>query len=129
MKTIKFVGYLFYRYYSKGPRASIPYFSTMAAMTFLGYIHLMQVLILLDRVNVIPINPSDNKTTKGLTLLLVMLPIYLLMTRLFKKSDVGSLKEKYGRNWDKVFSGNVWLVIYMVLSFALMIVLAFLTKK
>ena len=124
MKTIKFVGYLFYRYYSKGPRANIPYFSTMCSMTLMGFMHLIQILILLDKVSIIPINSSDDKLTKRLIMFLIMVPIYFLMTSLFKKSDIEPLKEKYDYNWDKVFNGNVWLVIYIILSFALIFVLA-----
>ena len=53
-----------------------------------------------------------------------MLPIYIVMTILFKKSDLALLKEKYDRDWDKVFKGNVWLVFYIIASFALLIILA-----
>lgn len=59
---------------------------------------------------------------------LIMLPIYFSMTLLFKKSDIESLKEKYDYNWDKVFKGNVWLLIYIVVSFALIFILAFWRK-
>lgn len=124
MKIIKFVGYLFYRYYSNGPRANIPYFNTTAAMTFLGYMHLMQILILLDKIDLIPIDSSDGKTKKYFIFLLVMLPIYFVMILLFKKSDIKPLKEKYEYNWDKVFKGNVWLVIYIIVSFTLIFILA-----
>jgi hypothetical protein len=124
MKTIKFVGYLFYRYYSKGPRAGIPYFSTMGSMTLLGFMHLMQILILLNKVDLIQRNSTDDGLTKRIIIFFVMLPIYFLMTRLFKKSDIEPLKEKYDKHWDKVFSGNVWLIIYCILSFTLIIVLA-----
>ena len=126
MKTLRFVGYLFHRYYSKGSRANIPYFSTICSMTFLGFIHLMQILVLLDLVIAIPINSAYDKLTKRLILILVMLPIYFLITSLFKKSDIESQKEKYHYDWDKVFRGNVWLVIYIILSFALTIFLAIL---
>jgi hypothetical protein len=128
MKTIKFVGYLFYRYYSKGSRASIPYFSTMGSMTLLGFMHLMQILILLNKGGFIPINNTDDKLTKRIIIFFVMLPIYFLMTRAFKKSDIELLKKKYDNNWDKVFSGNVWLIIYCILSFSLIFVLAFWKK-
>lgn len=124
MKTIKFVGYLFYRYYSTGPRADIPYFSTIGSMTLLCFMHLMQILILLDKVNLIPINSSDNKLAKWLIIFFITLPIYFLMTRLFRKSDIEPLKEKYGYNWDKVFNGNVLLVVYIIVSMALIFVLA-----
>jgi len=128
MKTIKFVGYLFYRYYSKGPRANIPYFSTMGSMTLLGFMHLMQILIVLDKVDLIPISSSDDKPKRYLMMFLVMLPIYFVMTRLFRKSDIEPLKEKYDYNWDKVFKANVLLVIYIIVSFALIFILAFWKK-
>ena len=124
MKTIKFVGFLFYRYYSKGPRASIPYFATLCSMTLLGFFHLMQILILFDKMNLLPLNSSQDKSTKRLLMFIIMLPIYLLMTRLFKKSDIEPLKEKYAYNWDKVFNGSVWLVVYIVVSFSLIFMLA-----
>jgi hypothetical protein len=129
MKTIKFVGYLLHRYYSKGSRANIAYFSTMCTMTFLGFMHLMQMLILLDKSDFIPINFNDNKLAKRIIIFFTMLPIYFLMTRLIKKSDIEPLKEKYNYNWDKVFSANIFLVIYVALSFTLIIVLALWKKN
>ena len=128
MKTIKFVGYLFNRYYSKGPRASISYFSALCSMTLLGFIHLMQILILFDKMDLIPINTTASQLERRLIIFLVLLPFYFLMTRLFKKKEIESLKEKYDYDWDKVFSGNVWLVIYVLLSFALLIILLLLKK-
>jgi len=129
MKTIKFVGYLFYRYYSKGPRASIPYFSAICSMTLLGFMHLMQILILFNKVNLIPINSDENKLTKRLIILIFMLPIYFIMTRLFRKKDIEPLKEKYDYNWDKVYSGNVWLIIYIIISMTLIGILVFWKKN
>ena len=129
MKTIKFVGYLFNRYYSKGPRANIAYFSTMCSMTLLGFMHLMQILVIIDKAKVIPTSSSGDKLTRFITFLVIMTPIYLLMTFLYKKSDYPILKEKYDPNWDKVFKGNVWLVIYIILSFSLIFILTFLFKK
>ena len=128
MKTIKFIGYLFYRYYSKGPRANIPYFSALCSMTLLGFFHLMQLLIVLDKVDLIPTEKTNNIWTKRLIMFLAMLPIYLIMTRLFRKEDIAPLKEKYDYNWDKVFSGNIWLIVYGITSFALIFVLTFLKK-
>lgn len=124
MKTIKFVGYLFYRYYSKGPRANIPYFSTICAMTLLGYIHFFQLLILINKTDLIPTSSEDNKLTKRIIIFFVLLPIYFLMTRLFRKSDIEPLKEKYDYNSDKIFSGRVWLIIYIILSFSMIFILA-----
>lgn len=125
MKTIKFIGYLFHRYYSKGPRANIPYFSAICSMTLLGFMHLMQILILLTSISDI----TTDKLAKRLIVFLTMLPIYFVMTILFKKSDLAPLKEKYDRDWDKVFKGNVWLVFYVIASFTLIIILALWKKQ
>jgi hypothetical protein len=129
MKTIKFVGYLFYRYYSKGPRANIPYFSALCSMTLLGFFHLMQLLIILDKVDLIPIEKTDNIWTKRLVMFLTMLPIYFIMTRLFRTEDLPPLKEKYDSNRDKVFKGNIWLIVYAIISFSLIFALTFLKRR
>ena len=71
MKLIKFVAFLFYRYYSEGKWASsIPYFRTMATMTFLGYINLFQILIILNKVDLLGISLSDSRGTKKVILFL-----------------------------------------------------------
>jgi len=124
VKTIKFVGFLFYRYYSRGQGERNPYFRTVLSMTLLGFFHLMQILILARKVDIIPIKPGDSTSTKRLLIGISMLPIFVIMMLLFKKSDIKSLKEKYDNDWDKVSSGNVWLVVYMLLSFSLIFILA-----
>lgn len=85
----------------------------------------MQILILL---NSIPDITTD-KSAKRLIVFLTMLPIYFVMTILFKKSDLAPLKETYDRDWDKVFKGNVWLVFYVIASFTLIIILALWKKQ
>jgi len=119
LKTIKFIGYLLYRYYSKRQSDSVAYFGTLCSMTLLGSIHLMQILVLINKISLIPGSPSDDQFTTRVIAFLLMLPVYLLMTRLFRKKDIEPLEEKYDKDWDKVFSGYVWLVIYIVLSFTL----------
>ncbi|HYF33453.1 MAG TPA: hypothetical protein VD993_20150 [Chitinophagaceae bacterium] len=125
MKTIRFAAFLFYRYYSEGRRPdSAPFFRTLLSMTLLGFIHLMQVLIIFDKVDLIPISSSDGKGTKRFIIFLVMLPIYVLLQLLIKKTDLEALKERYANHWDKVFNGNVWLIVYMILSFSSIFILA-----
>jgi hypothetical protein len=128
MNTIKFIGYLFYRYYTKPPKATIPYFRTLCSLSLLAFMHLMQILILINKTDLIPIKSSDDKLTKRIIMFFVFIPIYLLMTRLFKKTDIEPLKEKYDNNSDKVYSGNVCLIIYIILSMVLIGVLAFWKK-
>lgn len=129
MKTIKFVGYLFYRYYSKGATANIPYFSTICAMVLLGCMHFFQLLILINKVDLIPISSGDNRLMKRIIIFCVMFPIYFVMTRLFRKSDIELLKKKYDYNSDKIFSGRIWLIIYIILSFSMIFILATLKRK
>ena len=129
MKPIKFVAFLFYRYYSGGRRPdSVPYFRTICSMSLLAFIHVLQILIILDKVNFIPLYSTDGKGTKTSFIILVMLPIYFTMTQLIKKKELEKMKDQYSYNWDKVFNWNVWLIVYMILSFSLIFILAFWSK-
>lgn len=128
MKTVRFIGYLFHRYYSQPPSASSPYFKTICSMSLLVFMHLIQVLILFKKTDLIPINSSDDKLTKRIIIFFLLVPIYFLITKTFKKSDIKPLKEKYDYNWDKVFSGKVWLLVYIFLSMTSIGILAFWKK-
>jgi len=95
----------------------------------LGFLHLFQLLLIFDSVSIIPVSASDNKLTKRFVMLfLFFIPLYFIMTRVFKKADIEPLKEKYDKDWDKVFKGNVWLVVYIILSMGLIGLIAFLKK-
>ncbi len=65
MKNEKFTAFLFYRYYSEGKwRDSTPYFRTILSMTLLAFLRLFQILILLNKVDIIPITESDKLTKR-----------------------------------------------------------------
>lgn len=104
MQQIKFIGFLFYRYYSKGPRSGIAYFSACLAISFLMFLNILLILTLLKVIN------NDK------LIYLLPIPLYFLVSKIFKKSDVELLKEKYDYEWDKVFNANVWLIIYIIIS-------------
>ena len=57
-----------------------------------------------------------------------MIPIYLLLTLLIRKNELERMKEEYSYSWDRVFNWNVWLVVYIVLSFSLMFAMMFWVK-
>src|SRR5437764_12715084 len=119
MKTIKFTAFLFDRYYSEGRWAdNMPYFRTLLSMTLLGFIHLMQILAILHKVDLIPIKTSDNLWRKRVVMFLLMLPIFLLFKRVVKKNDLEILKKEYEYNWEKLFNANIWLIVYIILSFS-----------
>ena len=126
MKTLRFVGHIIYRHYSKEKYNSVPYFSTICALTLLVFFHVMQILILTDTVNqFINYKPSDDLLTKRLALLWIMLPIGLLLYFLLPQKLLKTLK------YDelKVKSGYIYLIIYGIASFAMIIVLAILKVK
>jgi len=125
MKTVKFVAYLFYRYYSSsGARKDIPYFSTLCALVILFYIHLVQLLILLNMMNIIPIQTGDMRVGRFFKIALFLLPFFFLFIAFIRKSELQSIQ------YDelKVKKGYIYLVIYIVLSFSFMIFLAILKK-
>lgn len=123
MKTIKFAAFLFYRYYSKGSPG--PYFRTLWSLTFLGFMHLMQLFIVLDKIGIIHINSSKYKDLKEIMFLSLMTaPIYFILALIIKKKDLQQLKEKYEYEWDKVFDGNVRLVVYIIVSLFSIVILA-----
>jgi hypothetical protein len=88
----------------------------------------MQLLIAIDKVNIIPIDSNDGKGTKKIIMFFVMIPIYFLISVVIKKKDLEDLGERYRYKWDRVFDSNVWLIVYIILSVALTFILAFLKK-
>lgn len=120
------VAFLFYRYYSEGPNPdSTPYFRTLGSMTLLIFIHIFHVLAALGKMDIIPIDASDSKPAKWLIIFLMMAPIYLFLSFLIKRKELEKMVEKYDYSWDKVFNWNVWLIVYIILSFALTIFIGF----
>ena len=120
MKIIRFVAFLFYNYYSTGSRASIKYFSTLIVLTGLCFIHLLQLVIFLNKIEIISIQLPSEKAVRYISIAIIGAPIYFLLNFILQEKDLIKLKEYYDYNWDKVFNGNVLLVTYMILSFALL---------
>jgi len=124
MKTIKFIAYLFYRYYSTGPLSDIPYFSTLCALAMLFVLHLFQVLIVFDAMNFIPTDGSQAKVGNFLKMALFLAPIFLFLVFIVKKSEL----QKMHYDDSQIKRGNIYLIIYIVLSFALVILLTLFKK-
>ena len=119
MKTIKFIAYLFYRYYSTGPRKQIAYLSSLLALVILFVIHLFQIMILFNLMNLVPTDGRQTKIANWIQMALFMLPIYLLFRWLIKEDDLKALT--YGE--QKIKKSNIWLVFYIIVSVALLILL------
>jgi hypothetical protein len=125
MRTLKFVMFIFYRYYSKGGTKQIPYFSALCATVFLIYLHIFQLLIIFDSVDLLPMKKDNDRMTNYLKFALFSAPIFLIIAFLIKERDLKLLE--YDN--QKIRRGGVYLVIYLITSFLLLFVLAFMFTK
>ena len=128
MNTIKFAAYLFYRYYRKPPQRGIPYFRTIASLTLLSFMNVLFIASLFGEGNFIQKAVHYFSLNKTIVILLLMSLAGTLILLLIKEKDLNDLDEKYGTNIAKIKTGNVWLIIYCVLSFTLVILGAFWNK-
>lgn len=125
MKTVRFVAYLLYRYYSShGFAKDLPYLSTICILSLLFFLHLAQLLLVLNLADLIPTDGSQFKIRNYLEMALFMAPILLLFRLLIKKVE---LKEAlYSK--EKIKRGYVFLILYIVACFGVMIILALYRK-
>lgn len=122
MNTLRFVMYILYRYYSKGGTRDVPYFSALCAVVLLIYIHIFQILIILNKVDaVLPIREGDDRVLKYFKLGLFLLPVFLIVYLLVRPRDL----ENVSFDEAKVKRGGIYLIIYSIISFILLLVLAF----
>jgi hypothetical protein len=130
MKLIRFIAFLFYRYYSGGKRPdSAPMFSTLSSMTMLVCLQLMLILAIFNRIDIIPIKSSDNIWHQKMVAALLILPIFILLNLIIKKKDLVEIKAQYDNHKDKVQKGNIYLIAYIILMFILLVAFGFLNKK
>jgi len=126
MRFIKFVAFLFYRYYSTGGTQRVPYFSTLCAMSMMIYIHLFQFLILINCVDAfIPGGDSEARPIKYLKLGLFFIPVFLILAILIKKKELEQMS--YAKQVLK--KGYVFLISYLIISFVVLIMLIIIFKK
>ena len=126
MKTLRLVMYILYRHFSKGTADRTPYFSALCGVVFMIYMHIFQILIVLNKVDdVLPLKAGDDRFTKKWKLLLFLLPVFLVVTYLVKPKDL----KKATYDEDKVRRGGIYLIIYIITSFVLWFVLAYVSAK
>jgi len=128
MRTIKFAAYLFYRYYSKPPQRGGPYLRTIASLTLLSFMHVLFIASLFGEGNFIQKAVDYFSLNKTIIILILMSLAGTLILLFIKEKDLKELDEKYGTNTAKIKTGNVWLIIYCVISFTLVILGAFWNK-
>ena len=128
MKTIKFIAYLFYKYYSTGATKSIPYFSTICALVMILILHFFQILILFNCMYLLPTvhaTPGMPRFIKYLETALITSPLFLFFFLLIKKNELQSMQ--YDKSKTK--RGYIYLIIYIVLSFSFLVFLLLLKKR
>jgi len=127
MKTFKFISYLFYRYYSTGGTKDIPYFSTLCALVGIAMLHILQILAIFNGMDLLPASgaaPGTARLIKYFEWALLTAPLFLLFFLLIKKDELQSMHY----DESKIKRGYIYLIIYIVLSFAFLMFLALLKK-
>jgi hypothetical protein len=124
MKTIKFVAFLFYRYYSTGSTKDIPYVSTLCALVMLLGLHIFQLLVLINKVNLIPTSIKNTRLENFGLIAMYLIPLFMLMIFFIRKSE---LKEMSFEE-SKIKKGNIFLIIYIIASIALLLLIIFIKK-
>jgi hypothetical protein len=127
---MRYITYLFYSYFTKGPRRNVAYLSSILAVTLLVYINILLVFLLLKIDNYIPMNMSESKGSRYLKLMLLMSPIFFLLYFGVREKKIIELKEKAGYDsFGKEFNHRTLLFVYYFLSFAGLMTLAILKKS
>jgi hypothetical protein len=125
MKVLKFVAFLFYRYYSTGPTKDIPYFSTLCALVMLLVLHIFQILVLFNIFGFYPIGIGHKRWVNFLIIAACLTPVFLVMSVLIPKSYL----ETTHYEESIIRRGNIALVCYIICSMALVILLAVLKNR
>lgn len=130
MKSLRYITYLFYSYYSKGARRNVAYLSSILGVTFLFYITIMLVIVFFNLDSYIPISLDESKGTRYLKIALFMSPIFFFLYFGVKEKRIEELKEKLGYDhYDKEFNHRVLLFVYLGLAFVALMTLAVLRKS
>lgn len=115
---MKFVAFLFYRYYSTGATKYIPYFSTLSALVMLVGLHIFQLILLFYGIDFFKAN-SRTRTENFLVIAILLIPLFLLMSVFIKESQLKQLK--YDKS--KIKRGNLLLIVYIFCSIAFLLLL------
>lgn len=122
-KIIKFVVYLFYKYYDKGSTQSVAYPSALMSTSLLIYINITTILIALgvDYNRISPVIESYGRGIRFLSAFLLWLPFFFLLKIFLKKKDI--VKLSYTNRVIRI--GNVSLLFYVIIS---MLIITFVIK-
>lgn len=124
MGTLRFAAYLLYKYYSKGGTKDIPYASAILGLAFMGLIHIFQILLLFNGMSLVPTDGSQAKIGNFLKMGLFILPIVVLLMVVIKKDKL----QEMSYDEAQMKKGYIFLILYVILSFALLLLLIFYRK-
>src|SRR5882672_2424065 len=102
MRFIRYIIYLMYTYYQKGPKSNIAYFSALCSVTFITMFHIGFLLLLLKIDKKIPGYYTAGNGKTILVLTLVGTPIYFLYKRWASEKKLLAMQAEFGyEHWDK----------------------------
>jgi hypothetical protein len=114
LKTISITIYLLYRHYLGGGTKSIAYESALMTVTFFVMIHILQIKVFFWGGGV---TFGNTRVEKFLSISVVFIPIYFILTNVFKKRNVIDIQNHYSINYRKSY---LYLIIYCFLTFGLL---------
>ncbi len=84
-----------YFYYNTGTTKRIPYFSTIAVLVLMFFVHTLQIGIVMHRflgitLNIFPIPSNIHRGFKYLLLAIYFTPIYLILVKMLPKSAISN---------------------------------------
>lgn len=115
IKLIRFVLFLFYKYYSVGPKAEIAFFSAVTSFLCILFLNVTTILGLLGvgLHQIMPFKLTDATWKRYLNIaIFISIPSYLIMYMFFKKKEIVNLKFDHA----VIDLGNILLVVYVIAS-------------
>lgn len=122
IRLIRFILFLFYRYYKVGPKADNAYLSSVLSFLALIFMNAVTVLGVLNVGihNILPYETADEKWLQYLKVtIFISLPGYFIISFFFKKETIKNLEYDEA----KIALGKILLPIYVVASILAAVIL------
>ena len=124
MRTLRFISYLFYRYYSTGSTKNIAYTKTMCAVCMLFCMHIIEFLLLIDKTALITHFDQSHRIEIYLKFFLLISPLLLIFNFLIKEIQLQTMY--YDEN--KIKKGNKYLIAYVSIDIIFLFTLIWIKK-
>ena len=122
MKTLRFIVYLFYRYYSQPDSRTLPYFGAISAVTFAVNIHILQLLMIFDKIDVMPFaDRNQPKIVRYGEFILIFLFVWVLVSLLARRTDMERIQSQYKES--KIKRSANYLAVYYIANILLTVIL------